>query len=187
MESKAGTLTERQLSVFAALYEWRDRLARSLDDSPGYLLPRGQLFHLARKSPKTKRELNAVMKTKNKLLQSRSSDLLAVIGKALKDTSLAKKALAGELGVIVGGEVRVEEDIEVIDDETGREAGSPTETPLPGDPAVVARTTPAVVATSLYANLGIGVSISAPPLRVVHNSSMGNMAEKKKSQRPTCR
>ena len=181
MISKSGTLTERQLSVFAALYEWRDRLARSLDDSPGYLLPRGQLFHLARKSPKTKRELNAVMKTKNKFLQSRSSDLLAVIGKALKDTSLAKKALAGELGEGAEEELLIDEELVDVDGEASAEAGSPTR---PGDPVVppTANARPAA-ASSLYANLGIGVSVSAPALHVVQNNSMGNMT-KKKSKRP---
>eukprot|EP00889_Picochlorum_renovo_P007612 jgi/Picre1/34642/NNA_002110.t1 len=45
MEGKSGVLSEKQLSVFAAVYAWRDTLSRQLDESPGYILPRGQMFH----------------------------------------------------------------------------------------------------------------------------------------------
>ncbi len=185
MVSKSGSLTERQLSVFAGLFEWRDRLARSLDDSPGYLLPRGQLFHLARKSPKTKRELNSVMRTRNKFLESRSSDLLAVIGKALKDTSLAKKALAGELGGLEERRLRITEELEDLDVDTIPAAGAPTRSADPVISATTATTASAMPtsAPSLYANLDIGLPISAPSLRVIQNNSLGNM-DKTKSKRP---
>lgn len=37
----------------AALYEWRDALARQSDESTGYILPRAQLLKLAQAMPKT--------------------------------------------------------------------------------------------------------------------------------------
>jgi exosome complex exonuclease RRP6 len=39
------------LSVLRALWVWRDTLARRLDESPGYILPKAQLIGLARTSP----------------------------------------------------------------------------------------------------------------------------------------
>ena len=173
MEPKSGALTERQLSVFAAVYEWRDRLARSLDESPGYLLPRGQLYHLARKCPKTKRELDSVMKTKNKVLFSRSSDLLAVIGRALKDTSLARKALNGELAKDFAG-------IGGTGDEGGASPEREKDESEEGTAVQKKETTP----SSLYSNLGIAMPMTVPaPLRVVQKNSLGNMA-KTKAKRP---
>jgi exosome complex exonuclease RRP6 len=38
--------TGPQLAVLAALYGWRDRTARSKDESPGYVLPRAVLLRL---------------------------------------------------------------------------------------------------------------------------------------------
>lgn len=40
-------------SLCAALYEWRDRVSRELDESTGYVLPRAQLLKLAQALPKT--------------------------------------------------------------------------------------------------------------------------------------
>lgn len=97
MENKSGVLTERQLSVFAAMYKWRDTLARELDESPGYILPRGQLFHLAVKSPTSKRALDQTLRSKNQILLTRRDEILYLIDKALKDTADARKAQLGEI------------------------------------------------------------------------------------------
>jgi exosome complex exonuclease RRP6 len=94
MEGKSGSLTERQLSVFAALYEWRDSLCRQLDESTGYIMPRGELFHLAVKSPKSKRALQDSLKSKNRFVMNRSEEVLYLIDKALKDTSVVQRAMA---------------------------------------------------------------------------------------------
>ena len=93
MEGKSGSLTERQLSVFAALYEWRDTLCRQLDESTGYIMPRGELFHLAVKSPRSKRALQDSLKSKNRFVMNRSEEVLYLIDKALKDTSVVQRAM----------------------------------------------------------------------------------------------
>jgi exosome complex exonuclease RRP6 len=46
-------LSPVQTAVFSALYAWRDAAARALDESTGYVLPRGQLCDLARAMPRT--------------------------------------------------------------------------------------------------------------------------------------
>ncbi|WPT12466.1 Protein RRP6-like 1 [Picochlorum sp. SENEW3] len=93
MEGKSGVLSEKQLSVFAAVYAWRDTLSRQLDESPGYILPRGQMFHIARKMPSSKRELEMCLKSKSRVLMSRVDALLYCIDKATKDTSAARAVL----------------------------------------------------------------------------------------------
>ena len=93
MEGKSGVLSEKQLSVFAAVYAWRDTLSRQLDESPGYILPRGQMFHIACKMPSSKRELEMCLKSKSRVLMSRVDELLYCIDKATKDTSAARAAL----------------------------------------------------------------------------------------------
>lgn len=93
MEGKSGILSEKQLSVFAAVFAWRDTLSRQLDESPGYILPRGQMFHIACKMPSSKRELETCLKSKSKVLMSRVDELLYCIDKATKDTSAARAVL----------------------------------------------------------------------------------------------
>ena len=87
MENKYGILTERQLSVFAALYKWRDTLARELDESPGYILPKGQLFQLAVKSPTSKSEFEQALRSKSQILMNRRDTILYLIDTAMKETS----------------------------------------------------------------------------------------------------
>ena len=43
----------RPSALVAALYEWRDSIARRLDESTGYVLSRAQLLKLAQALPKT--------------------------------------------------------------------------------------------------------------------------------------
>lgn len=54
-------LSPRQAAAFAALYAWRDTLARSLDESTGYVLPRGQLCELARVLPTSATEVRLLL------------------------------------------------------------------------------------------------------------------------------
>ncbi len=51
-----GNLSDEQLAVFQALYEWRDGVCREEDESSGYILPRVQLIKLSQLMPS---ELNS--------------------------------------------------------------------------------------------------------------------------------
>lgn len=147
MEKKSGILTERQLSVFAAIYRWRDTLARELDESPGYILPRGQLFHLAIKSPTSRKALDQALKSKNQILVKRRDEILYLIDKALKDTSVVRKAKQA-----------LEQDaLQVVQE-------------APVRPIVQ---TVADNMNTLYGNLGI--EIGQPSLGVLNTSTLGSM------------
>jgi exosome complex exonuclease RRP6 len=44
-------LSPQQLSVLAAVYAWRDRMARELDDGPSRIIPKSVLLALAQAMP----------------------------------------------------------------------------------------------------------------------------------------
>ena len=54
-------LPPTNMSAFAALYTWRDGKARQLDESTGYVLPKGQLIALAQALPTTAAEMQKVL------------------------------------------------------------------------------------------------------------------------------
>jgi exosome complex exonuclease RRP6 len=54
MYRKLGTrLTPQQLAVFAALYAWRDSVARSLDQAPHEVVTKRRMLSLAQAMPDT--------------------------------------------------------------------------------------------------------------------------------------
>lgn len=164
MEKKSGVLTERQLSVFAAIYKWRDSIARELDESTGYILPRGQLFNLAVKCPTSKQALDQILKSKTKILMEKRDELLYVIDKALKDTSIAKKARLGELLDDMGATDRHDMD-------------SPERSALSDKPVQVNNNLP----LGLYSNLGVDIDSSVIGLKKM--SSLGSMKKITSKQR----
>eukprot|EP00163_Fabomonas_tropica_P020027 TRINITY_DN351_c0_g1_i1.p1 TRINITY_DN351_c0_g1~~TRINITY_DN351_c0_g1_i1.p1 ORF type:complete len:909 (+),score=249.30 TRINITY_DN351_c0_g1_i1:264-2729(+) len=79
-----------QCRVFAALFAWRDNLARQLDESTGYLVPNWLLFHLAQASPTTSREVLAAARKKvTPALAQYASEIAGVISNAVSDESMA--------------------------------------------------------------------------------------------------
>lgn len=75
--------TPVQLAVFGGLYAWRDKLARQLDESLGYVLPKGQMATLARKMPATVSELVSVLgRHGSPLALQHAAELVKVIARA---------------------------------------------------------------------------------------------------------
>lgn len=52
-----ANLDAKQLGVVAALYEWRDRVAREEDESTGYILPNKLILEIAMQLPMNKKDL----------------------------------------------------------------------------------------------------------------------------------
>lgn len=50
-------LSKMQLSALSALYAWRDRTARALDDSTGRVIPNRMLVKLSQRMPQTSAEV----------------------------------------------------------------------------------------------------------------------------------
>ena len=51
-------VTQQQIAVFAALFNWRNTVAREADESLGYVLPRGAMIDLALRPPATRAQLS---------------------------------------------------------------------------------------------------------------------------------
>lgn len=54
-------LPPRNMAVFGALYAWRDRTARALDESVHYVLPKGALIELSRAMPTTAADVRRLL------------------------------------------------------------------------------------------------------------------------------
>ncbi|KAI9680728.1 MAG: exosome nuclease subunit [Caeruleum heppii] len=76
-----------QFSVFRAVHEWRDGIARQNDDSVNYVMPKHVLFSIARAIPLDMPSLLGVSHPISPLVRARASELLKVI----KDAHAAGK------------------------------------------------------------------------------------------------
>mmetsp|Transcript_17675 Transcript_17675/g.49413 ORF Transcript_17675/g.49413 Transcript_17675/m.49413 type:complete len:795 (+) Transcript_17675:280-2664(+) len=54
---KGELVTREQTAVYAALFNWRDKIAREADESLGYVIPRGTMIDLAQQAPTTRSQL----------------------------------------------------------------------------------------------------------------------------------
>eukprot|EP01138_Halocafeteria_seosinensis_P002707 gb/GECG01002768.1/.p1 GENE.gb/GECG01002768.1/~~gb/GECG01002768.1/.p1 ORF type:complete len:965 (+),score=179.31 gb/GECG01002768.1/:1-2895(+) len=80
-------LSNEQARVFAALFEWRDRMAREEDESVQYTLSRRALVRLSREMPTSMRELSKCCNPLPPLVRKHSSELLITIRKAKQNES----------------------------------------------------------------------------------------------------
>eukprot|EP00892_Ulva_mutabilis_P001711 jgi/Ulvmu1/11540/UM078_0030.1 len=76
-------LNQMQLSALSALFAWRDRTARALDESPGRLMPNRMLVTLSQRVPQTPAEvLRAV--GRHKMLIQYSHEVAEAVAEGLK-------------------------------------------------------------------------------------------------------
>ena len=87
---KEGTLNDERLSVFAALYEWRDQVAREEDESLGYILSRRIMWEIARSLPITEYELSRAVGKSAPAIQRRSKQVLQLIQESRKPDRIAR-------------------------------------------------------------------------------------------------
>ena len=76
---------DRQLSVFSALYAWRDKVAREQDESLGYIMSRAHLISLSECLPITVAELSRILGRGSPIVQQRAKEVLRVIEQAKED------------------------------------------------------------------------------------------------------
>jgi exosome complex exonuclease RRP6 len=75
-------LSEPQLAVYAALFDWRDRAARDADESLGYVLPRALMLRLALTVPSTTRALLAECRGEAPLVAKHAAQVADLISRA---------------------------------------------------------------------------------------------------------
>lgn len=71
--------TNEQFSVFRAVHEWRDKIAREDDDSCPFIMPNHVIFSIAKHLPKDLIALTSVAHPISYSVKSRSTELLEVI------------------------------------------------------------------------------------------------------------
>lgn len=77
-------LTPQQFSVFRAVHQWRDEVARQQDDSVHYVMANHNIFSIAKEMPAEKAALFSVAQPTSQTVRLRADELLAVIARAKK-------------------------------------------------------------------------------------------------------
>jgi ribonuclease D len=75
-------LDSKQLNVFSAIYNWRDKEAREHDESTRYVLPNDLLWELSLKMPTDQTSFLACCKPVPPLIKDKTEDLIKIIGQA---------------------------------------------------------------------------------------------------------
>ena len=81
--SEAKTLTTTQLAAYAAVFAWRDKKARELDESLGYVAPRALVLEIARACPATTRALLAAARGNAPLVAKHAAEIVDVVQRAV--------------------------------------------------------------------------------------------------------
>ncbi|CAI9289671.1 unnamed protein product [Lactuca saligna] len=72
-------LNGQQLSIVAALCEWRDIVARAEDESTGYVLPNKILIEIAKKMPITKEDLRGLLTSNHPHIERNLTSIVSII------------------------------------------------------------------------------------------------------------
>jgi exosome complex exonuclease RRP6 len=75
-------LNNEQFAVFRAVHEWRDKVARTDDDSPTFVIPQHVLFSMAKLMPMDMVALLGIAHPVSHSVKSRAGELLALIKSA---------------------------------------------------------------------------------------------------------
>ena len=78
--------TPAQFATFVALHEWRDKKARELDESTGFLLPNRLLWPIAENMPINNRELYQCCRPVPRVVQSHTAEVIELIRDAKRQT-----------------------------------------------------------------------------------------------------
>ncbi|KAI9685320.1 MAG: exosome nuclease subunit [Bathelium mastoideum] len=82
LDRTPSIFSREQFSIFRAVHQWRDELARKLDESTGYILTNYSLFNLAKTIPKDEAGLFSAIQPISSPVRARKNELLGLIAKA---------------------------------------------------------------------------------------------------------
>lgn len=74
--------SKEQFSVFRAVHQWRDTVARQQDESIHWVMPNHQIFSIAKAMPPTRLALLGIAQPNTQTVRLRADELLSVITKA---------------------------------------------------------------------------------------------------------
>ncbi|KAI1280228.1 ribonuclease H-like domain-containing protein [Xylaria sp. FL0933] len=83
IRQSAGKLSKEQFSVFRAIHQWRDELARKEDESPLFIMNNATVFDIARRLPPDPKALHGLLDSGSFLAKREVSKLFEIITKAI--------------------------------------------------------------------------------------------------------
>ncbi|KAH7666298.1 Ribonuclease D protein [Dioscorea alata] len=84
---KEADFNSSQLAIVAALFQWRDNVARAEDESTGYVLPNRLLLEIARQMPVSSNKLRRLMRSKNPIIERHFDSLISIIRSAIQNSA----------------------------------------------------------------------------------------------------
>ncbi|KAK8260390.1 hypothetical protein V6Z12_D13G118300 [Gossypium hirsutum] len=82
---QAACLNAEQLSIVSGLYEWRDHIARSEDESTGYVLPNKILIEIAKQMPVTAGKLRRLLKSRLPYVERNLGAVVSIIKRSMQN------------------------------------------------------------------------------------------------------
>ncbi|GER41804.1 3'-5' exonuclease domain-containing family protein [Striga asiatica] len=89
---QSAGLNAQQLAVVSGLCEWRDVIARSEDESTGYVLPNRILIEIAKETPLTTNHLRRVLKSKHPYIERNLGSVVSIIRHSIQNASAFEEA-----------------------------------------------------------------------------------------------
>ncbi|KAI0458869.1 ribonuclease H-like domain-containing protein [Xylaria acuta] len=83
IRQSAGKFTKEQFSVFRAIHQWRDKLAREEDESPLFIMNNATLFDIARRLPPDPKALYSLLDSGSFLAKREVSNLFELVTEAI--------------------------------------------------------------------------------------------------------
>ncbi|KAI1173346.1 ribonuclease H-like domain-containing protein [Nemania sp. FL0916] len=83
IRQSSGKLSKEQLSVFRAIHQWRDELARQEDESPLFVMNNATLFDITRRLPPDPKALHGLLDSGSFLAKREVTRLFQIITKAI--------------------------------------------------------------------------------------------------------
>ncbi|KAD5961747.1 hypothetical protein R6Q59_014691 [Mikania micrantha] len=81
----AADLNGQQLAIVAGLCEWRDVIARSEDESTGYILPNKVLMEIAKQMPVTTGKLRHLLKSRHSYIERNLGSVVSIIRHSMQN------------------------------------------------------------------------------------------------------
>ncbi|KAL6228516.1 hypothetical protein ACLB2K_002465 [Fragaria x ananassa] len=133
---QGACFNSQQLAIVSGLCEWRDVVARTEDESTGYILPNKTLLELAKQMPDTTNKLRRLVKSKHAYIEQHLASVVSVIRHSMQNAAFFEAAAERlKLGCL---EMASEENVldsdisETLPDESGRNSiNDDVSAPLP--------------------------------------------------------
>ncbi|KAE9619820.1 hypothetical protein Lal_00040436 [Lupinus albus] len=82
----------QQLAIVSGLCEWRDIVARSMDESTGYILPNKAVLEIAKQMPVTTTKLRRLVKSKHPFVERNLDTVLNIIKHSIQNAAAFEEA-----------------------------------------------------------------------------------------------